>query len=113
MKFKCVIDGIDPPLDRPLQTTGQYIEGCEIWAKSTLADLPNDKRHAGAVAIIYEYVVTERKRITRDPILQLPLWDAIEQVVDKVQKGQWDGKYNVVDMAGELREVLHRHNEDK
>lgn len=111
MSFTVIIENIDPPPDRPLSSRGQFIEGCRIWAKANLDHLPHDAQHAGAVARIYESVMTLRETIERDPVPDLSLHDAVDQLVTRVQKGEWTAPYNVIDMAGDLRKILNKRGE--
>jgi len=71
-KFIVKIEGIDPAPERTLQSSGQYIEGCRIWAKSNLEALPHDVRHAKAEGVISRVDLVEVERIKRDvPIIDL------------------------------------------
>lgn len=114
MKYRAVIEGIDPTPSRVLQSSGQYIEGCRVWAKCNLEQLTN---HPNRVAIIYECVEKEVERIRPEgPTVELK--DEIVRLIEdlgtatKVQEGGMmndaqDGPY-VVPKTWTVEEISQR-----
>ena len=81
MKYHVIIEGIDPAPERTMQSSGQYIEGCRIWAKSNLDALPADKRHTNAIAVIYREELVEVERIKWEgPVIELR--DELAKIVE-------------------------------
>jgi hypothetical protein len=83
MKFRVEVIGINPAPERVLQSSGQYIEGCRIWAKSHLEALPVDARHANAEAVIYRVDLVEVERVKRDiPVMDLK--DEVSKIIEDI-----------------------------
>ena len=110
-KFTVKIEGIDPAPERTLQSSGQYIEGCRIWAKSNLEALPHDARHAGAIAIVYRVDLVELERIQRDiPVIDLKdeLVKLVEDINMSITKFEHRDDMTPAKIAERLMETLNR-----
>lgn len=81
MKFRVVIEGLDPAPDRTLQSSGQYIEGCRIWAKSNLESLAG---RPGVEAVIYSCEWKEVERIKPEgPAVELR--DEVSKIISEIE----------------------------
>jgi hypothetical protein len=110
MKFTVQIVGIDPAPDRTLQSSGQYIEGCRIWAKSNLEHLPHDARHANAEAVISRVDLVEVERIKRDiPVVDLR--DEVGKIIEDINMSLTKAGQDPLsqkEIAERLMETLNR-----
>lgn len=112
MKYHVIIEGIDPAPERTMQSSGQYIEGCRIWAKSNLDALPADKRHVNAEAIIYREELIEVERIKREgPVIELR--DELAKIVEDIgltltSEQRKDNPITLTDVAARIRQVMEK-----
>jgi hypothetical protein len=67
-----------------MQSSGNFIEGCRIWAKSHLDSLPHDQRHANAVAVIYENIPKEVERVVREGKVEATLEEKVVGIVEEI-----------------------------
>jgi hypothetical protein len=114
LKYRVIIEGIDPPPSRILQSVGQYIEGCRIWAKSNLDVLPKESGYTNAIAVIYEVREVEVERIGRE--LHLTLREKLSQLVEEIgtaTKVDSPNELGRVEISNRLVELLKETEEGK
>jgi hypothetical protein len=112
MKYHVIITGIDPEPERIYQSSGNYIEGCRIWAKSNLQAFSLEKRYANAEAIIYEVKEVEIERIKREgPVIELH--DELAKIVEDIgitltsEKGR-DNQITLTEVAARIQLAMEK-----